>query len=502
MSTSVYRIGPEEQLKTIIEICQDSPGERVILVMPEAAVSLMSTANLRLLAAYAADYGKTLVLVTGNRVLQDLAQRAGIAVYADLQQAELARGPSDQDSRRPEREVIPEASPTLPERTSTDSSSETSTRRKAAWPVRLGIVCVAILASVLVYYLVTPKVILTIHPATESVSFRANQLLFVGDGLVPLTHELSGTISVPATGSRVVGDRASTGEVIIYNLGLEPVTIPEGSEISSLGSSKQKFVVVEAVDVPVGSVVAGKVVSAGKASVPVRAAVLGSRGNLPKGTEFQFAGAYAELPLVVSNAADFAGGTDRLLSVVTQTDIESAKAKLRQELMARAEKEWYDRAATEDGVVVPEQRLHLSEEYAVGVKPGDTADTVTARGTISVSGWVIDSKTLWSIVKDGLARVQAPGYQVLEDSLHIQSVKLREAAESNDAVELIADVAVSRITELDDNLEENLAGVAVAELPHQLAELGASPQYSLHPEEIDYLPRWSGWIKVEISGQN
>lgn len=527
MSSSVYRIGPNDQFKTIVEICQDSPGERVILVVPEAAPSLMSTANLRLLKAYAADYGKTLVLVTGDKALQALANKAKVAVYPDLQHAELAGYDKEQkhygqhdaaissESRlRTEPGAASDVTRSATQATElvtkkrlepewpSDAAEIPSRPRKSVWPMRAAVLCVAILAAFALYYLLTPKVVLTIQPATESVSFQANQLLFAGEGLIPFVYEISATTSVPATGSRVVGDRPSTGKITVYNLGLESVQISEGTQVLALGKSKQAFIVTETVNVPIGSVVAGKVVSAGKADVPVKAASPGSQGNLPKNTEFQLTGRLADLPLVVSNSADFTGGSDRLVPVVTQSDIDAAKNRVRQQLQARIEKEWYENAVARGRVVVPEQQLRLAEQYTVSANPGDEADTVSAQGTISASGWLIDADVLWSIVNDSLVQVQLPGYRLLEESVQIQEVKLRQAAESDDTVELVANAVVERMAEIREDLRDSLAGVAVAELSDRLIKVGASPNFSLYPEQIDYLPRWPGWIKMNISSQS
>ncbi len=134
--------------------------------------------------------------------------------------------------------------------------------------------------------------------------------------------------SVPTTGSKLVGDRA-TGTVTIVNGTGVPRSFAAGTQLSS--PTGLKFTLDTDIQVASASGTADpNSYLPGKADVKVTASQIGTDSNLSAGTEFRI-GSFSSLDYVAKNSAALSGGSSRQVKAVSKDDI----AKLRSELTSK-----------------------------------------------------------------------------------------------------------------------------------------------------------------------
>ncbi|HSX03035.1 MAG TPA: hypothetical protein VLI05_07060 [Candidatus Saccharimonadia bacterium] len=84
MKDNALYLEADEDITSAIDKLHKVAGEAVQIVVPKRSTMLQSIINLKLLKKAAADAGKELVLVTNDRVASDLAGRVGLAVAPSL----------------------------------------------------------------------------------------------------------------------------------------------------------------------------------------------------------------------------------------------------------------------------------------------------------------------------------------------------------------------------------------------------------------------------------
>ncbi len=139
--------------------------------------------------------------------------------------------------------------------------------------------------------------------------------------------------AVPATGSSQKATEKAAGEVVFSNLGDAPVSIPQGTAVStSSGTPVSNFSTTR--DALLESGVGTRV------SVPVEAVEAGTIGNVLADTINTVNGALRFRVRVTNPGATYGGGS-ALVPVVTQADREQLVAQLQ----AQGEAKAYDSAA-------------------------------------------------------------------------------------------------------------------------------------------------------------
>ena len=172
------------------------------------------------------------------------------------------------------------------------------------------------------WYLPKAEVILFVTPKNLEHQFE----LIAGGKDLPadnLETAVSAEKSVPTTGSKLVGDKA-TGAVSVANNVKTARSLPAGTILTS--PSGLKFVLDETITVASGS---GDVfnLQPAKAVAKITAVQIGGDSNLSAGTVFKV-GTYAENETAAKNEAAISGGTSRQAKVVAKDDV----AKLRSDL--------------------------------------------------------------------------------------------------------------------------------------------------------------------------
>ena len=376
---TVY-LDAEDDITAIIEKVEAAKQKVVALVLPKRAVTLQSIVNMRLLKRGADKASKSIVLITNDTALIPLAGAVKLHVAKNLQSspeippppqglpknfdqpaevpkdinADAPVGPAKLDYHRSIGELATshaEEETEIIDLDDGDESNDGDKLKKAEKPVKtprgskikipnfdrfrvlvsLGILAIILLIVGLVFAInVLPKAVIAIQ--TESTPVSANLTLTTSDsaktldeakGIIPAvlkTKQQTATQQATATGQQNNGDKSSGTVTVSVVCTVPPASISAGVGLSSSGLL---FVTTSALQFTSVTPSGSHFVCSG--SVPVKAQQGGAKYNLPANSTFTVQGysGYSG-----NNGSAFSGGTDNLVTVVSQSDLDSAKGKI------------------------------------------------------------------------------------------------------------------------------------------------------------------------------
>lgn len=317
--------------------------------------------------------------------------------------------------------------------------------------VILGLILLTCAGLLGAYYYIpqaTVTITTTTKPITETIDLTLKTdatTLDTTASYVPAkttTHEITGEESVPATGTKTIGDPAR-GEVTIYNRTTLPKTLLKGT---TLTAGSLKFSLDSDVTVASKSAGADYVDVPGRANVKITATAFGASGNLPSGTEFSVA-SFTKDSYVAKNDSALSGGTSQEVTVVSATDqaglLQSLKSKLSTEL-----KDSLSTTATSptNYYVIEEDIEVLSEEYSH--KVGDPATTLTAELALSFNVLTYNQDDVQTLVQNKLDSAIPTGYRRtdLTPTVNLQNTTTLD----NNDVQAVAEVTLYVAPILDE----------------------------------------------------
>ncbi len=397
---------PNEEITSVIDKIAQTPDKNVVLVLAKNSALFQSLVNLKLLSKEAKRLGKQVALVSTNKVGTKLAKQVGIATYATVAALpataaapapsvpatpdEVIGGvkvqqydPNRQHAAEPMETVaeepveavnvepeIPAEEPTKtaesfepitiqpeepvekPVKDITDlppviSRSGVMTRKEITIPWRSVAVGAGIFLFIcLLAYLFVPRanvvVTFSAEPLSETVAVSAitatdsqkanavtgNKLLVTKEKTKPIT----------ATGKKDIGTKA-TGSIPIRNCeDSSSHAVAAGSKVTASGKT---FLTDSAVTIPAGSFSGGGTVcNSSPVNVGLTADAAGEGHNLT-GATFTING----LSTRISGTGSTSGGTAKIVTVLTQDDIDTAILALKKEAKDEAIAELTEKAA-------------------------------------------------------------------------------------------------------------------------------------------------------------
>jgi hypothetical protein len=378
----VIYVDVDDEITGIIDKVENSKEKVVALVLPKRAASLQSIVNMKLLARSAKTSGKNPVLITSEAALMPLAGAAGIHVAKNLQSkpeipdAPTGVGPTaardlpETEEAPAEEEYDEEDLPKKidyantvgalaavheadnPETIDLDDEDEPPAEKpKTAktpknkglkvpnfdrFRMMLGLGAAGIVALIVFLILaitVLPKATITLKTSSEAVAADFNlqastsaQSVDSQKGIIPAKVESSdqtGNQSVTATGQQNNGDKA-TGTVVMSKCVSSPGQlgdVPAGTGISSNGLT---YITQQGAsfNTPDGSCNNGSNFKFKSSSIGIVATQAGAKYNIDNAS-FSVAG-YS----TASASGSASGGTDNVVTILTQQDVDGAKQKL------------------------------------------------------------------------------------------------------------------------------------------------------------------------------
>lgn len=438
----VIYVDVDDEITSIIDKVENSEQKVVALVLPKRTASLQSIVNMKLLKRSADAADKSPVLITSEAALIPLAGAAGLHVAKNLQsKPEVPDSPAPRhaaaEAESPDQaEELPDDTDEqdLPQKIDYSSSigvlaaahdsdnpetidlDEDEAESKAVpkpakkskelknkvpnfdrFRMMLGLGALAFIALIVFLIMavtVLPKATITIKTSSEPVSANFSlvasadtQTLDTAKGVIPAKLESAdqtGSQQVTATGQQNNGDKA-TGSVTLSNCTNSPVTIPAGTGVSS-GSAT--FIIQSKLSLDSGNFTSGgtcKGTGSHVGSANITAQSAGSKYNVSSGS-FSVAG-YSG----VSGSGSTSGGSDNIVTVLSQADIDGAKSKLTSASGADQFTKDLQKKLTAQGEYVLSSTLKAGEPN-INASPAVGQPASTANVTIKITYTVLTVK--------------------------------------------------------------------------------------------------------------
>ncbi|MEI7682712.1 MAG: hypothetical protein WCJ24_00185 [Candidatus Saccharibacteria bacterium] len=521
-------IDVDDEITGIIEKVKDSPHKIVALVLPKRATVLQSIVNMKLLNRSAKTAKKSLVLITSEAGLLPLAGAVGVHVAKNLQsKPAIPAGPAtdeipeslineeeiDADEDDPEiddSKPIGDLAGVADEEETIDlNDDEPATADKKAdkpakdkklkvpnferfrkWLIIGGIALLVLIVGGYFAMVRMPKANIVITTdstdTTTNVAFTANTSTKTYDEaakVIPAempSVKKTDSQSAPATGQKNNGTKA-TGTVTItaQKCGIisvnPPASIAAGTGVSSGGQTyiTQKTTVFTTLE-PKDSCINYK-------STPTD--ITAQNG----GVAYNVSGA----TFTVSGRSDISsatgsanGGTDNMVKVVSQADVDAAKAKLTTQAQSDAAKTELTNTLKKDGMFIITSSLAVDgPTITTAPNVGDPADNVTVTSTATY--------TLLGVNQDDLNKLitaQAKG-QIDQGKQTVQDTGLSTATftvQGKDNPQVVATTTVTIGPNLDTNaIKKEIAGKKKAETTDIIQS-----RPSIKSVTVNYSPFW------------
>jgi hypothetical protein len=458
-SKDVIYVDVDDEITSIIDKVETAQHKVVALVLPKRAASLQSIVNMKLLKRSADSADKNPVLITSEAALLPLAGAAGLHVAKNLQsKPEIPEAPAGagaaaktavdtassedlpDDSEAADEDNLPgkidyanaasigalaaaheaenpetidlddedEADRPAPKAAKTPKDKRNKIPDFDRFRLMLGLGIAALIALIVFIILaisVLPKATIAISTTSEPVSANFNLTASAGataldskTGVIPAKLESTdqtGNQSVTATGSQNNGNKA-TGSATLTNCSNNPVTVPAGTGISQNGLA---FITQSSVSLDSGNFTSGGVCKSSGSHVGNTNIVAQSAGSKYNVT---LSGASVVSGVTASGSAS--GGTDNVITVLSQSDVDSAKQKLTSGTTADDFAKAFEKKLSDAGAYVLTSTLKAGDaSITSSPSVGQTASTANVAIKITYTVLTVKKSDLSQAIEDKLA---------------------------------------------------------------------------------------------------
>lgn len=220
--------------------------------------------------------------------------------------------------------------------------------------------------------------------------------------------EISGSDKGSASGTKEIGDPAK-GVVAIRNKTDQEKKLSKGTILTA--PSGLKFILDTTVSIASRSAEDG---TYGKATAEVVAQNIGAEGNLPSGTDLNFANLSSD-QLSAKSEGNFSGGTSKKVTVVSDTDQKKLLAQVVSNLRKQAQQKLQGKLP--DKKVLEEALSEQVVKKSFSKNINDQATEFSLNLTVNFKGTAFDDKDLKQIVSQLVTTEVPQGYEFsLQDS--------------------------------------------------------------------------------------
>lgn len=556
-SKETIYVDVDDEITAIIDKVGGAKGSIIALVLPKRASVLQSVVNMKLLKRTAEESSKNLVLVTNEASLLPLAGMIGLHVAETPSSKPVIPPAPDSPNDEPESvdepldindssispsdDFDPEAvadkpigelaglTPAVSEATeevivddgSGDLDTVNHTTRPDVVPVRknkkltvpsfekfrlrmvLGVLLLCgLVAGWMFATKVLPKATVAIQTNSQVVKSSLNLTLDTAakavdaeNGIIPAvaqTAQKNYTQQVPATGQQNNGDKAS-GSVVFEASDCtlpakKPSDIPAGSSVRSNGHT---YITQEGASFSLSGV--DTCVNYKTAKIDIIALKAGADYNLAAGSEFSGAGV---------GTGSASGGSDDIVKVVAQADIDSAKSKIAAQDATALKQEL--QAALQAKGLLPVTSTFLAGEQKVtsSANPGDTAETVAVSAVVPYSMLGIKQLDLQSLVTESVnEQIDSKKQKILDDGIAKAVFSQQTPATASSAVVTVKVQSVAGPEIQIATLKQQIAGKKAHEIKQIIGGLPGvtNVEVSYGPFWVSSAPKDVSKITVEVS---
>jgi hypothetical protein len=561
---TVY-IDADDEITSIIDKVENAEQKVVALVLPKRATTLQSTVNMRLLKRSSTTAGKNVVLITSESALLPLAGAAGLHVAKNLQskpeipphpkgdllQTEAEAPVEDIDGgeeldtepqkldysssvgalatpKDEEPEVVPLGDDDAPGEKPAHKATKPSKSRGLKVPnfdrfrliLGLGIAAfIAFIVFIILAITVLPKAKVTIETSSTPVSLNTEltasgtaKSLDEDKKIIPSvlkTSDQTASQTVQATGQQNQGDKASgsvsmTAQKCAGNPFVTPDDVPAGTGISSGGVG---FITKDKTSFH-GTGVSGSCytyASNGGTDIVAQSA----------GTKYNISGATFSVPgrSDVSASGSTSGGTDNNVKILTQQDVDGAKAKITSADSDKFSKDFQSQLS-DQGFYVLTSTLKIGDP-ALSSTPavGQQTDSASVNVKITYSVLAVQKSDLEKFVSGQLnTQIDQKKEKISDndvlDNLNI-NVQNQQANSANASLTLSKDTTAVPIIDVNA-VKQNAKGKKESEIKNYVntypgvksVDVHLSPFWISHaPGKVSKITVVQKQVKVSQSGQ-
>ncbi len=336
MSASKIKIDEGLTIENLVKALIDTPGERVILEVPEKVSLLSNEINLRLLKFYAEEEEKEIVIHSDDPFLTGLAHKIGISTLKENQLT------------FPKHRIEPEKVYEKAEKEIAASPEIDNEPIGLGWTQLQGGLQFAIIISLFslilaCWWVFQPRAVVMVYPKEQALTFSSTVQIGtvfsaqeLPEGKVPakiLEKDNQIKVQTVATGFKVVGVNPAVGRLTLINSTGQPVVLPKGSV--AVGKGGVRFLTDGDVMVPKrqtkyrDGIAVGE--EYGRAEVNITAEKKGTAGNQPAKSVISLSGKYQRF-LKVINSSPTTNGSDKKVAVITLNDVKRGESEAKRQM--------------------------------------------------------------------------------------------------------------------------------------------------------------------------
>lgn len=489
-SKETIYVDVDDEITTIIEKVRSAKGKIIALVLPKRATVLQSIVNMKLLKRTANEAGKNLVLVTSEAGLLPLAGLVGMHVADTPSSRPAIPSKPDQPSDEPlaveeplqiangdgeEPEFDPDKAANMPVGELASAAGATALSGEAdeelimgddglddkpdATPVKknkklmipnfdkfrlrliLGVVLLALLVTGWIFAAkVLPSAAISIE--TDSQTVKSNLTLTLDTGtkavdtenkILPATAQTANkTLSqqVATTGEKNNGTKA-TGTVTLQSSDCTlpastPAAIPAGSSVATNGHTYITQQKASFSNPQLNS--NGSCIVYTSNSVDITALKGGSDYNTTSSA--QFTG-----PNGSTGTGSANGGTDSIVKIVAQADIDSAKSKIAAQNTDQVKQELTAALKAKNLLPIDVTFVVGDQKVTTSANVGDAADNVTVTSVVPYTMLGVKRADLQEIVVANVkSQIDTSKQKVLNDGIDTATYTIQDTATATSAI--------------------------------------------------------------------
>lgn len=524
----------DDEITTVIDKVQNSPKKIVALVLPKRAAVFQSIVNMKLLKRTAENEKKNVVLITSESALLPLAGAVGLYV-ARTPQSKPEIPPAPMSTRAaahaPEGDVeldkaasvgalsgvaddeaieVGDAEPAAGKGGAGGDGAKAAGKKGKAGKsgaankkfkipnfekfrskLFLGIAAIILLiGGYVLAFMVLPKATITLKTDTSNLDTNLTviadpnaQRLDEENGIIPAINKefrKTDTEKVAATGEKNIGNKAAgsvTISIACSDVDGLPPSIPAGTGVSTnnLTFITKNTVHLTSPDFDDGCKFAG--------TTQVEAQRPGDEYNFGSGKAFTVAGYSA---VSATNNDSMTGGTDKIVKVVTQEDVDKAKDAITKRVGDEAPKDLQEDIRDEGYRPIEETLKAGTPTVTSSPDVGAEASDVTVTSTTVFTMLGVKEDDLKTLVEEDAKQKIDPEVQVIRDNgLDEAAIRVEQSSQGGQVTLALQTVVVAGPELNDAQLKKEIAGKKRGEIQDMLKK-----RPGVNDVEVAYSPFW------------
>lgn len=533
----------DDEITSIIDKVQNSPKKIVALVLPKRAAVFQSVVNMKLLKRTADNEKKNVVLITSETALMPLAGAVGLHVAktpqskpeippAPMAARAAANAPEDENAELDKSASVGALSGVADDEAIEVDNTEpaqgaggdggagvaagaaaakkgkkgknAATKKKFKIPnfekfrskLFLGIAAVILLiAGYVMAFMVLPKATVTLETDTSNLDTNLTliadpnaQRLDKENGIIPAINKefrKTDTEKVAATGEKNLGKKA-TGSVTLSlsNCSSQQLSISAGTTVSTGNISyvTQESATLQSVEIG-GDCRNEDFPNISSRTVDVVAQSPGERYNVDSNKSFTVAGYSA---VSATNDDAMSGGTDKIVKIVTQEDVDKARDAITKRAGDEAPEDLKEDIQDEGYMPIEETLKSGNPTVTSSPEVGAEANEVTITSTTVFNMLGVKENDLKTLVEEDVKQKIDPETQVIRDNgLSKANIRVEQASPNGQTTLALQTIVVAGPELNEEALKKEIAGKKRGEIQDMLKK-----RPGVNEVEVEYSPFW------------